>query len=1372
MGLTAAGILGRKDLVLLLLDRGADMNVAGRVYGTALAAAAFVGNMDFALLLLNRGADINVVGDKYGTALAAAAFAGNMDIVLLLLDRGTDLSLVGGEYGTALTAAASEGNIDIVSLLLDRGADINLVGGKYGTALTAAASEGNIDIVSLLLDRGADINLVGGKYWTPLTVAAHRLDEAMLLLLLDRGANINAVGGKYGTALTTAVLQGNTGIVSLLLDRGADINIDDGFENALTIAVNELDNEMVMLLLDRGADINAVCGEYGTALGLAVYRAEYTNNTDMISLLLERNADINVVGGVYGTALGVAINHMRKSMDIVLLLIDQGADINVVGGDHGTALGMAAYNKNIAIVSLLLDLGADINVAGVRWGTPLAVAAKMGDMDIVSLLLDRGADINVVGGKLGTALAAAAVNRNTDTVSLLLDRGADIHVVGGEYGTALAAAAGSGARDIVLQLLDRGANINEVTSDSGYGTALIAAVFSGYRYGTDALSLLLDRGADINAVGGEYGTALAAAAFIEVPEVLSLLLDRGANINVVGGKYGTALAAAAHTSKNTMVSLLLDQGADVNVVSGEYGTALIAAACSRIGSEESALDIVFALLGRGADINAVDEKYGNALTAAAFEGREQIVSLLLDRGADINAMYGDYVTALGAATAAERKEMVSLLVDKGADLNIVTSEFGTVLGQAIYKGSTEIALLLLRSGANVMRIGGSYLTTSGVYPNALDVAHAVGSRASAALCRQLEIAIGKQQELEFQATNLNVDLLLSRPPFPMPYTKLLGANHHKGTLPSSLINSFDTLSTIITQEQADVPCRELDEEVLWRSLGALVGLHEDTIHEKHQWIRNDVCYFVACNFDFGLAYAAARVAWEYFNKQSSKDISILRGLWLSYGRALDEDRLKAIEIDHSSSGQEVIISPYSIMPRRLWDLKSNRIVDFRMLHAVQQATPIFWAVSHSWTNDMSAVLTSINQHQWPVPLPQSITLGYLRSELLTLGAEYIWLDVICLRQRSGVAYLERFKQTEWKLDVPTIGNIYKKAQNIVRYFNGLGIRFSSEGWDGPRHWLQRAWTMQEIADESNTINGGIPDDGQVFLNTQGEVIEKVNDILVKKKVKLRSAMRPIIQLAAQVDSKRGCGVYELMLEMTRRYSSKPVDKLSGLFYLLHATKLPCYNESMTSEDFWRQCFHLLPAERKSEILFDFPYRGSDEQWYPTWAQMLDWPTRDPEYDHTRPEDDDTPSPEDDDEPSPEYDHTQPTQRSPYLTRDIPGNCSFFMSKIWTISDAVLSDAKRPGEYRVKVWNRSFSFYMPYLSQKPINMHDHSVFTLAVADLGHTYNWVVCKQTERDTNHGVIVVKKVGVLRTDSCSVLLAARENGEPLLQKRDCIFV
>ena len=307
-------------------------------------------------------------------------------------------------------------------------------------------------------------------------------------------------------------------------------------------------------------------------------------------------------------------------------------------------------------------------------------------------------------------------------------------------------------------------------------------------------------------------------------------------------------------------------------------------------------------------------------------------------------------------------------------------------------------------------------------------------------------------------------------------------------------------------------------------------------------------------------------------------------------------------------------------------------------------------------------------------------------------------------------------------------------------FNGLGIPFSNNGWDDPRHWLQRAWTLQEITTERTTINGGIPrDKGQVFLNSEGKVFGKV--------IKLRSAIRPVIQLAAQVNSPHGCEVYELAREMTKRHATQEVDKLSGLFYLLHTTKLPCYDEKLTSEDIWQQCFHLLPAERKAEFLFNFPYRGSDQKWFPTWTQVLDWPIRDLEYDHMR------------------------FKLPPGSTRNIQGEASLFISNIWTIPNAVLKEGDNPGEYQVEISKKLFGFYLPYKLQKPINVQDHAQFTLAIADLEHAHNWVVCEAIKRDTSGlGVAeanFLKKVGVIRTDFCGELLAGN-----LLQKTDCLFV
>lgn len=131
-------------------------------------------------------------------------------------------------------------------------------------------------------------------------------------------------------------------------------------------------------------------------------------------------------------------------------------------------------------------------------------------------------------------------------------------------------------------------------------------------------------------------------------------------------------------------------------------------------------------------------------------------------------------------------------------------------------------------------------------------------------------------------------------------------------------------------------------------------------------------------------------------------------------------------------------------------------------------------------------MTPVSNYRWPVPLPAGVTLEDIRWEALRGGAVYCWLDVLCLRQRmeecsyylSGIdgkeinhhkgclesQHSEVNQQTrldEWALDVPTIGNNYRQATFVLRYFNGLGIPLNLSGWENSHHWINRAWTLQE-----------------------------------------------------------------------------------------------------------------------------------------------------------------------------------------------------------------------------------------------------------------------------------------------------------------------
>ncbi|KAF8417281.1 hypothetical protein EV426DRAFT_623803 [Tirmania nivea] len=478
----------------------------------------------------------------------------------------------------------------------------------------------------------------------------------------------------------------------------------------------------------------------------------------------------------------------------------------------------------------------------------------------------------------------------------------------------------------------------------------------------------------------------------------------------------------------------------------------------------------------------------------------------------------------------------------------------------------------------------------------------------------------------------------------------------------------------MTPEIADQPCQDLTVEKIEELFLTLIGPPPNA-EFKYRDFAN---YVRARKMDLGSAYAYVRCLYSVLSKCCQEH----KGAW-----SLDAIRKKAkvyrkererlvqnIPIGLGHLPKQIITDSKNVLPRRLWDLYAGRVVHtVNLIHSrckdcgdddKPSLTVDFWAISHSWTNDMSAVYSPVNQYSWKVPLPEGITLEHIRQEVLgfskpedQIGVEYCWLDLICLRQkgpaaeqakedaeekleaqvrqedererrkdvterkameeaefmrkiaeekekesakkapdtRSSGTLATKVQKAEQRIDVPTIGNVYLLAQKVIRYLNGLGRPpqpIDDIPWDklSDRHWMRRAWTLQEVSSTYATLNGGLYEPETPEQQATRERIEsQVNA--------LRDQLKPGGSI----------GVLHVVREQMRfRASVSEVDKIAGLNYLFESSRLPVYNPTEDQDDAWASSVRELRYPLKLELLFNSPHPAEKgtPSWAPSWGSMM------------------------------------------------------------------------------------------------------------------------------------------------------------------------
>lgn len=158
--------VGNTKAIEYLIEKGEDVNIKNPTDGvTALWIASQNGYSEIVRLLLEKGAKVNIKTNDGTTALMIAAKNDHTNVIKLLVEKGADVNVKSAALdvkttngSTAIMPAAQNGHTEIVKLLCEWGADVNIkamVDNVEYTALTVAKKLGQKDIVGILESIGA-----------------------------------------------------------------------------------------------------------------------------------------------------------------------------------------------------------------------------------------------------------------------------------------------------------------------------------------------------------------------------------------------------------------------------------------------------------------------------------------------------------------------------------------------------------------------------------------------------------------------------------------------------------------------------------------------------------------------------------------------------------------------------------------------------------------------------------------------------------------------------------------------------------------------------------------------------------------------------------------------------------------------------------------------------------------------------------------------------------------------------------------------------------------------------------------------------------------------------------------------------------------
>lgn len=285
---------------------------------TALYYACQKGYRDIVIMLLDNGADTSCVNNRSESPLHAASKSGNKEIIKKLIEKGADINTTDNEGRTPLHLLLNNNCTDASLFLIDQGADTDIADSNGHKAIDYATAHGLREVVSRLSNT-SNKDVYGN---TPLHQAVYNgQSEVVRTLLQSDKSIINTTNDGGETPLVLACIQNNLVLVNLLIEAGADVCKATLNGNApIHFAVMSNNKFIGEALLKSNAVVDTQNDNGETPLIIAAKEGY----NDCVSVLLQYNANANIADNLQHTPLYYAGE--RGFNEIVELLLENGAE--------------------------------------------------------------------------------------------------------------------------------------------------------------------------------------------------------------------------------------------------------------------------------------------------------------------------------------------------------------------------------------------------------------------------------------------------------------------------------------------------------------------------------------------------------------------------------------------------------------------------------------------------------------------------------------------------------------------------------------------------------------------------------------------------------------------------------------------------------------------------------------------------------------------------------------------------------------------------------------------------------------------------------------------------------------------------------------